>query len=111
MSMTASFNRRALLLATAGAAFLPRSAALAQDSAMPRPFRIDVPQATIDRILSRVRGARWPARLDATDWRYGANWDYMKSPRSTASSRGSVTPDGRRGSTRRIGVMALTGTT
>ena len=23
--------------------------------------------------------ARWPDRLDAPDWRYGANWDYLKS--------------------------------
>jgi epoxide hydrolase len=48
------------------------------DSA-PRPFRVDIPQATIDRILNRVRDTQWPDRLDATDWRYGANWDYMKA--------------------------------
>jgi epoxide hydrolase len=45
----------------------------------PRPFRVDIPQATIDRILSRVRDTQWPDRLDAPDWRYGANWDYMKA--------------------------------
>jgi pimeloyl-ACP methyl ester carboxylesterase len=45
----------------------------------PRPFRVDIPQATIDRILNRVRDTQWPDRLDATDWRYGANWDYMKA--------------------------------
>src|SRR5581483_1789726 len=73
-------SRRALLLAAASAPFLARGGALAQDgSTAPRPFRVDVPQATIDRILTRVREARWPARLDANDWRYGANWDYMKS--------------------------------
>jgi pimeloyl-ACP methyl ester carboxylesterase len=44
----------------------------------PRPFRVAIPQATINRILARVREARWPDRLDADDWRYGANWDYMK---------------------------------
>ena len=44
----------------------------------PRPFRIDIPQSTISRILKRVKEARWPDRLDSTDWRYGANWDYMK---------------------------------
>jgi len=26
-----------------------------------------------------VRDTQWPDRLDATDWRYGANWDYMKA--------------------------------
>src|ERR1700722_2237827 len=45
----------------------------------PRPFRVDIPQATIDRILNRVRDTQWPDRLDATDWRYGTNWDYMKA--------------------------------
>jgi pimeloyl-ACP methyl ester carboxylesterase len=44
----------------------------------PRPFRVAVSQKTIDRILTRVREARWPDRLDADDWRYGANWNYMK---------------------------------
>ena len=76
-------SRRAFnagLIATAGAAMLPGSAARAEDSGLtPRPFRVDIPQATIDRILTRVREARWPARLDAADWRYGANWDYMKA--------------------------------
>jgi len=43
-----------------------------------RPFRIAVPKQTIDHILARVRDAHWPDRLDAPDWRYGANWDYMK---------------------------------
>jgi microsomal epoxide hydrolase len=45
----------------------------------PRPFRVEIPQATIHRILNRVKEARWPDRLDANDWRYGANWDYLKS--------------------------------
>ena len=47
--------------------------------AAPRPFRVDIPQATVDRILNRVRDTRWPDRLDSPDWRYGANWDYMKA--------------------------------
>ncbi len=48
-----------------------------QDSA-PRPFRVAIPPPVIDRILARVRDARWPDRLDAADWSYGVNWDYMK---------------------------------
>ena len=75
-------SRRAFnagLIAAAGAAALPAASALAQGSLAPRPFTVDIPQATIDRIISRVREARWPARLDAADWRYGANWDYMKA--------------------------------
>lgn len=46
---------------------------------MPRPFKIEIAQATLDRILARVRDARWPERLETADWRYGADWDYMKS--------------------------------
>jgi microsomal epoxide hydrolase len=44
-----------------------------------RPFRVDIPQATINRILKRVKETRLPDRLDSSDWRYGANWDYMKA--------------------------------
>ena len=52
---------------------------LAEQSASPRPFRVSIPQATIDRIIRRVKDTRLPDRLDAPDWRYGANWEYMKS--------------------------------
>ncbi|PYS34125.1 MAG: multidrug MFS transporter [Acidobacteria bacterium] len=51
---------------------------LAQNNA-PRPFKVDIPQATLNRILARVKSTRLPDRLDAPDWRYGANWNYMKS--------------------------------
>ena len=44
-----------------------------------RPFRVEIPQSTLRRILARVRDARWPDRLEAADWRYGVNWDYMKA--------------------------------
>jgi microsomal epoxide hydrolase len=44
-----------------------------------KPFKVDVPQETINRILERVKKSRLPDRLEAPDWRYGANWSYMKS--------------------------------
>ncbi len=44
-----------------------------------RPFNVDIPQSVINRILTRVKNTRLPDRLPASDWRYGANWDYMKS--------------------------------
>jgi hypothetical protein len=44
-----------------------------------RPFRVAVPQATIYRILNRVREAQFPDRLDGNDWRCGTDWDYMKA--------------------------------
>src|SRR6201981_3800433 len=76
-------SRRALngmIVAAASAPLLPQSNVLAQSAnSAPRPFRVDIPQAKIDRILNRVRDAEWPDRLDAPDTRYGVNWDYMKS--------------------------------
>jgi len=77
---TSHFSRRDLvrLVAASGA-----SSALAQDlhdtTVGLRPFRVSVPQATINHIMSRVRDTHWPDRMDADDWRYGANWDYMRS--------------------------------
>src|SRR5215813_447640 len=44
-----------------------------------KPFKVDIPQETVNRSLERVRKSRLPDRLDAPDWRYGANWSYMKS--------------------------------
>jgi microsomal epoxide hydrolase len=52
---------------------------VAQQTPAPRSFRVNIPRAEIDRIMRRVRETRLPDRLDAADWRYGANWDYMKS--------------------------------
>jgi pimeloyl-ACP methyl ester carboxylesterase len=74
-------SRRALgsmLLATAGVQLLPRHLS-AQAVAGLRPFKVDIPQPTIDRILNRLRDTQWPDRLETGDWRYGANWDYMKA--------------------------------
>jgi pimeloyl-ACP methyl ester carboxylesterase len=76
-------SRRALLetfLAAGTVPLLAESGAYAQAPGVaPRPFRVDIPQATVDRILNRVRETRWPDRLETADWRYGANWDYMKA--------------------------------
>jgi microsomal epoxide hydrolase len=47
--------------------------------ASPRPFRVEIPKPAIDHILRRVKESRWPDRLDGNDWRYGADWDYMKA--------------------------------
>jgi pimeloyl-ACP methyl ester carboxylesterase len=76
-------SRRALLETLLAAGSLPLLAESRLDAQVPgvapRPFHVEIPQATIDRTLSRVREAHWPDRLDANDWRYGANWDYMKA--------------------------------
>src|SRR5258708_15030821 len=78
-------SRRALLETLVAAGSLPLLAESRPDAqvqligAAPRPFRVEIPQATIDRILNRLRETRWPDRLETNDWRYGANWDYMKA--------------------------------
>src|SRR5439155_12494783 len=69
-------SRRAFLATVPAAGFAGVQLLAA---AAPRPFHIDIPQSTINRILKRVKEARWPDRLDSSDWRYGANWDYMKA--------------------------------
>ena len=43
-----------------------------------QPFRVAIPKINVDRILRRVRETRFPDPLEADDWRYGANWAYMK---------------------------------
>ena len=59
-------------------ALAPMAAAYAQSPGL-RSFRVNIPDQKIRQILGRVRQTRWPARMDATDWRYGVSWDYMKS--------------------------------
>jgi pimeloyl-ACP methyl ester carboxylesterase len=78
-------TRRAVLGALIGAAAAPLAAqatnagkSSAETPSGLRPFRIAVPQADIDRILRRLRDTRWPDRIEATGWEYGANWNYMK---------------------------------
>ncbi|HEX6898045.1 MAG TPA: epoxide hydrolase [Bryobacteraceae bacterium] len=75
-ALISRMSRRTVLNLMTASCSLPLLADPAKPA--PRPFRIAIPQATIDRILKRVREARWPDRLAANDWRYGANWDYMK---------------------------------
>jgi microsomal epoxide hydrolase len=69
-----------MLLAAASGPLLTPAPLHAEDAPSgARPFRVEIPQARIDRILARVRDAEWPDRLDAPDTRYGVNWDYMKA--------------------------------
>ena len=76
-------SRRALLETLVAAGTLPLVAegrvGAQPPGAVPRPFRVNIPQAAIDRILNRVRETRFPDRLETSDWRYGANWDYMRA--------------------------------
>jgi hypothetical protein len=74
--------RRRFLHLAAGAAAVPAVSGIARGqvaTSKPRPFRVEIPQAKIDRILARVRETEFPDRLDAPDLRYGVSWDYMKA--------------------------------
>jgi epoxide hydrolase len=55
------------------------SLSMLRQNAAVKPFKVNIPQSTIQRILARVKGTRLPDRLDSPDWRYGANWAYLKS--------------------------------
>jgi microsomal epoxide hydrolase len=51
---------------------------MAQTASKAKPFSIKVSAATLNRIMRRVRDTRLPPKIEAPDWRYGANWDYMR---------------------------------
>jgi hypothetical protein len=57
-------SRRALLETLLAASSFPLLAETPADAqvpgAAPRSFRVDIPQATVERILNRVRETRWP---------------------------------------------------
>ena len=43
-----------------------------------RPFRIEVPDAVLDDLRARLRGARWPEALDDPEWEYGIEQGYLQ---------------------------------
>ena len=43
-----------------------------------RPFRIDVPQADLDALNSRLAATRWPDELPGVGWNYGVPVGYLK---------------------------------
>ncbi len=57
------------------------SAAAAQPGqAMPaiRPYRINIPDATLADLKTRLARTRWPTEIPNTGWDYGSNLAYMK---------------------------------
>jgi microsomal epoxide hydrolase len=44
----------------------------------PQPFTINVPQARLDRIRTRVAEYEWHEMPENGGWEFGANLDYMK---------------------------------
>ena len=43
------------------------------------PFRIAIPQATLDDLKARLLRTRWPDEIEGADWDYGTNLGYLKS--------------------------------
>ena len=42
------------------------------------PFKISIPQETLDDLRQRLERTRWPDEVQDADWRYGANLEYMR---------------------------------
>jgi epoxide hydrolase len=43
-----------------------------------RPFHIDIPQASLDDLNTRLAGTRWPDQLPGAGWAYGIPLEYVK---------------------------------
>ncbi len=48
------------------------------DNALPKPFRIAIPDETLENIRDRVANYRWHYMPDDGGWDYGTNMDYLK---------------------------------
>jgi epoxide hydrolase len=77
MSEDARFlSRRSILSLIPPTCYLPAMAAQSNPSI--HPFRVAIRQEVIDGILTRVRRAHWPDRLEGDGWQYGVDWNYMR---------------------------------
>ena len=43
-----------------------------------QPFKIAIPQATLDNLRERLSCTRWPDEVEGAGWDYGTNLEYMK---------------------------------
>jgi epoxide hydrolase len=43
-----------------------------------RPFRIEIPQADLDDLRSRLARTRWPDQLQSVGWDYGIPLGYLR---------------------------------
>jgi pimeloyl-ACP methyl ester carboxylesterase len=44
-----------------------------------QPFKIAIPQSTLDDLRERLTRTRWPDEVEGAGWSYGTNLDYLKS--------------------------------
>jgi len=43
-----------------------------------QPFKVNIPQATLDDLHERLGRTRWPDEIEGADWDYGTNLGYLK---------------------------------
>lgn len=43
-----------------------------------QPFRIDIPQSTLDDLAERLADTRWPTPIDGAGWDYGTSQGYLQ---------------------------------
>ena len=43
-----------------------------------QPFKITIPQATLDNLRERLARTRWPDEVEGAGWDYGTNLGYLK---------------------------------
>src|SRR5579871_5987392 len=43
-----------------------------------QPYKINVPQASLDDLQDRLARTRWPEEIDGVGWDYGTDLAYMK---------------------------------
>lgn len=49
-----------------------------EDEMSIRPFKINVPQASLDDLKKRLENTRWPDEVEGAGWDYGTNLGYLK---------------------------------
>ncbi len=43
-----------------------------------QPFKVDIPQATLDDLHERLARTRWPDEIESAGWDYGTNLEYLR---------------------------------
>ena len=43
------------------------------------PFRVNIPQATLDDLHEHLAHTRWPDEIKEAEWEYGTNLAYLKT--------------------------------
>jgi Epoxide hydrolase N terminus len=57
----------------------PRPADTKWDRVAPRPFKIAVPESSLDDLKARLARVRWPDEISGEPWQFGTDLAYLKS--------------------------------